>query len=92
MGRNRCRELPVTRRSFVAATVLAASTAGCTGLRQQFFEATPVGLNSETQDELSLEEFVFEEVSTEVDGPADTALEITSYTTGYSRAAAMGGQ
>ncbi|MEF8779811.1 MAG: hypothetical protein V5A46_03935 [Haloferacaceae archaeon] len=83
--------LPVSRRRFVAATALMASTAGCSSLTRYRFEAAPVGLLEEDRNDLSLEETTLESVTADMNGPANIRLELTSHAGVYSRAAGLGG-
>ena len=85
-------KLPVSRRGFVAATVVAATgTAGCSGLTEQSFEAPPVGLPDSEHDEVRMGETADDPVTLTFDGPASTEVEITNHTAVYERTADSGG-
>lgn len=85
-------DLSVSRRNFAAATVLAmTSTAGCSELAKQSFEATPIILPAESRDRLQLAETTREAVTVDFDGPSVSEVEITNHTAVYNRADGFGG-
>lgn len=86
-------ELPVSRRSFVAATAAVATvTAGCGDLTQQSFEAPAVGLPDADHEPLGLVETSFDTLSMSFDGPADSRVELTNHAGVYDRTVGIGGQ
>jgi hypothetical protein len=83
---------PVSRRGFITATVIvASSTAGCSDAVTPSFEADPVVLPDEDQENLWLSETVRDSATIDVDGPSVTEVEVTNHMAVYNRAAGYGG-
>jgi hypothetical protein len=92
MQENNSNQIPVSRRGFVTASaVAAASTAGCSGLTTQSFEAPPVGLPESEHGDLRLGETAVDPVTLDFDGPATVEVEITNHVAVYERTARDGG-
>ena len=84
----------VRRRSFLAALSVGtvAALAGCEGITNQSFEASPVGLSTDAQERLQLRELSQDTLSfSESAADDDVSVSVTSHTAVYSRAAALGG-
>jgi hypothetical protein len=92
MSEEETTRLPVSRRGFLATTVVAAtSTAGCSGLTEQSFEAPPVGLPESEHDGFRMAESTVDPVTLNFQGPASTEVEITNHTAVYERTTRSGG-
>ncbi len=84
--------VPVSRRTFVTGTALAAATtAGCSDIRQQSFDARPVGLPAAERGPVGMAETSMESMTLTFDGPASTEVEVTNHSAVYRRAADDGG-
>jgi len=86
------RTTPISRRGFITATaIVASSTAGCSDVVTPSFEADPVVLPDEDQENLWLSETVRDSATIDVDGPSITEAEVTNHMAVYNRAAGYGG-
>jgi hypothetical protein len=82
------------RRRFLttAGTAAGIVLAGCSGVTNQSFAASPVTLPDADQRELLLAEATVTPKTITLDGPADTEVEITNQAAVYKRADGLGGQ
>lgn len=83
-----------SRRQFLATTAGLAlgAVAGCSGVTEQSFEATPVVLPSDDREELWLGETVRDAPTINREGPGGTELTITNHAAVYTREAGLGGE
>jgi hypothetical protein len=83
--------LPVSRRAFVATSVvIATGTAGCGDPLQQSFEAPAVGLPDAAHEPLELSETTLSEVTMGFDGPGGSRVELTNHAGVYDRTVGTG--
>jgi len=88
------RDEGASRRRFLAGvgTVTGIALAGCSGLTDQSFAASPVVLPEGDQTEMRLSETARDSETVTLSGPADSEVEITNHATTYSRAKGIGGK
>lgn len=84
----------LSRRRFLAGvgTTTGISLAGCSGVTEQSFAASPVVLPETDQTALRLSETAQDAESITVNGPADSGVEVTNHAATYIRAKGLGGR